>query len=121
MDLLPCSSRPVARAATPAARRGHRIVTAVAAPDRATGSTGEVAQVPEGLNKYSSRITQPKSQGASQAMLFATGLTEADMSKPQVGGLFGTFFRGTKRRRLLRDVSHLQSHIAADAAAQWLL
>lgn len=26
-----------------------------------------------GLNKYSSRITQPKSQGASQAMLYATG------------------------------------------------
>ena len=37
------------------------------------------------LNKYSSHITQPKSQGGSQAMLFATGLTEADMQKPQVG------------------------------------
>jgi dihydroxy-acid dehydratase len=37
------------------------------------------------LNKYSSRITQPKSHGGSQAMLYATGLTEADMHKPQVG------------------------------------
>ncbi|HEV2970420.1 MAG TPA: dihydroxy-acid dehydratase [Pirellulales bacterium] len=37
------------------------------------------------LNKYSSRITQPKSQGASQAMLYATGMSEADMQKPQVG------------------------------------
>ncbi len=37
-----------------------------------------------GLNKYSARITQPKSQGASQAMLYATGLTETDMDKPQV-------------------------------------
>src|ERR1700733_12388371 len=37
------------------------------------------------LNKYSSQITQPKSQGASQAMLYATGLTELDMAKPQVG------------------------------------
>ena len=37
------------------------------------------------LNKYSSRITQPKSQGASQAMLYATGMTEADMYKAQVG------------------------------------
>ncbi len=37
------------------------------------------------LNKYSARITQPKSQGASQAMLYGTGLTEADMQKPQVG------------------------------------
>jgi dihydroxy-acid dehydratase len=37
------------------------------------------------LNKYSSRITQPKSQGASQAMLYGTGMTEEDMNKPQVG------------------------------------
>jgi dihydroxy-acid dehydratase len=37
------------------------------------------------LNKYSSRITQPKSQGASQAMLYATGMNEEDMEKPQVG------------------------------------
>lgn len=37
------------------------------------------------LNKYSSRITQRKSQGASQAMLYATGLTPDDMNKPQVG------------------------------------
>jgi dihydroxy-acid dehydratase len=37
------------------------------------------------LNKFSSRITQPKSQGASQAMLYGTGMSEADMQKPQVG------------------------------------
>ncbi len=37
------------------------------------------------LNRYSSRITQPKSQGASQAMLFAAGLEEEDMGKAQVG------------------------------------
>ena len=37
------------------------------------------------LNKYSSRITQPKSQSASQAMLYGTGLTDADMQKPQIG------------------------------------
>jgi dihydroxy-acid dehydratase len=37
------------------------------------------------LNKFSSRVTEPKSQGASQAMLYATGMTDADMSKPQVG------------------------------------
>ena len=36
-------------------------------------------------NKFSARITQQKSQGASQAMLYATGLTETDMQKPQVG------------------------------------
>jgi dihydroxy-acid dehydratase len=37
------------------------------------------------LNKFSSRITQPKSQGASQAMLFGTGMTPEDMQKAQVG------------------------------------
>ena len=37
------------------------------------------------LNKYSSRITQPASQGASQAMLYATGMDRADMDKAQVG------------------------------------
>jgi dihydroxy-acid dehydratase len=37
------------------------------------------------LNKISSRITQPKSQGASQAMLYATGMTPEDMNKAQVG------------------------------------
>jgi dihydroxy-acid dehydratase len=37
------------------------------------------------LNKFSSRVTQAKSQGASQAMLYATGMTDADMTKPQVG------------------------------------
>ncbi|MDG2207070.1 MAG: dihydroxy-acid dehydratase [Pirellulales bacterium] len=38
-----------------------------------------------GLNRFSARITQPKSQGASQAMLYGTGLTPEDMDKPQVG------------------------------------
>ncbi|MFO1433200.1 MAG: dihydroxy-acid dehydratase [Candidatus Competibacteraceae bacterium] len=37
------------------------------------------------LNRYSAQITQPKSQGASQAMLYGTGLSEADMDKAQVG------------------------------------
>ncbi len=39
----------------------------------------------ESLNKYSAHITQPRSQGASQAMLYGTGMTEEDMNKPQVG------------------------------------
>jgi dihydroxy-acid dehydratase len=45
------------------------------------------------LNKYSSRITQPKSQGASQAMLYATGLTEEDLQKAQVG-ISSVWFEG---------------------------
>ncbi len=37
------------------------------------------------LNRYSRRVTQPKSQGASQAMLYGTGMTPEDMDKPQIG------------------------------------
>src|SRR5437763_4791123 len=37
------------------------------------------------LNKYSAKITQPKSQGGSQAMLLGTGLSPDDMNKAQVG------------------------------------
>ena len=44
-------------------------------------------------NKFSSRITKPKSQGASQAMLYATGLTESDMAKPEVG-IASVWFEG---------------------------
>ena len=39
----------------------------------------------EKMNKYSSRITEPKSQGASQAMLYGIGMSDADMKKAQVG------------------------------------
>ncbi len=45
------------------------------------------------LNKYSSRITQPKSQGASQAMLYGTGMQESDMDKAQVG-IASVWFEG---------------------------
>lgn len=37
------------------------------------------------LNKYSNIITQPKDQGASQAMLYATGFEKNDFGKGQVG------------------------------------
>jgi dihydroxy-acid dehydratase len=37
------------------------------------------------LNQYSQHITQPRAQGASQAMLYGTGLTESDLNKAQVG------------------------------------
>jgi dihydroxy-acid dehydratase len=45
------------------------------------------------INKYSLRITQPKSQGASQAMLYATGMSDADMGKAQVG-ISSVWFEG---------------------------
>ena len=37
------------------------------------------------LNKYSRRLTQDESQPASQAMLYAVGLTDEDMNKAQIG------------------------------------
>ena len=37
------------------------------------------------INIVSERITQPRSQGASQAMLYGTGMSKEDMNKPQVG------------------------------------
>jgi len=43
------------------------------------------AGMPDYLNRTSRRITGPASQGASQAMLYATGLTEDDMARAQVG------------------------------------
>jgi dihydroxy-acid dehydratase len=37
------------------------------------------------LNKYSSHLTEVRSQVGSQAMLYGVGLTDEDMHKPQVG------------------------------------
>lgn len=45
------------------------------------------------LNRFSSRITEPRSQGASQAMLYGTGLTSEDMKKAQVG-IASVWFEG---------------------------
>ena len=58
----------------------------------------------EPLNKYSSRITQPKSQGASQAMLYATGMTEEDMNKPQVG-IASVWYEGNPCNMHLLDLA----------------
>ena len=56
------------------------------------------------LNKYSSQITQPKSQGASQAMLYATGMSEADMNKAQVG-IASVWYEGNPCNMHLLDLS----------------
>ncbi|KAK3685392.1 dihydroxy-acid/6-phosphogluconate dehydratase [Podospora appendiculata] len=58
------------------------------------------------LNKVSSTITQPKSQGASQAMLYATGMTEADMNKAQVG-ISSVWYEGNPCNMHLMDLSLL--------------
>jgi dihydroxy-acid dehydratase len=56
------------------------------------------------LNRYSSRITQPRSQGASQAMLFATGLSREDMNKAQVG-IAACWFEGNPCNMHLNDLA----------------
>ena len=57
-------------------------------------------------NRYSKRITQPKSQGASQAMLYATGLTEADLQKPQIG-ICANWYQGNPCNMHLNDLAAL--------------
>jgi dihydroxy-acid dehydratase len=56
------------------------------------------------LNRYSSRITQPPAQGASQAMLYATGLVEADMQKAEVG-IASVWYEGNPCNMHLLDLS----------------
>ncbi|MCY4363675.1 MAG: dihydroxy-acid dehydratase [Gammaproteobacteria bacterium] len=56
------------------------------------------------LNRYSAKITQEKSQGASQAMLYGTGMTEADMAKPQVG-IASVWFEGNTCNMHLLDLA----------------
>ncbi len=56
------------------------------------------------LNKYSSRLTQVKSQGASQAMLYGTGLNSADMEKPFVG-IASMWYEGNTCNMHLNDLA----------------
>ena len=56
------------------------------------------------INKHSSRITQPASQGASQAMLYATGMDQADMNKAQVG-ISSMWYEGNPCNMHLMDLA----------------
>ncbi|MCH2114096.1 MAG: dihydroxy-acid dehydratase [Pirellulales bacterium] len=58
----------------------------------------------EPLNKYSHHITQPKSQGGSQAMLMGTGLTEEDLQKPQIG-IASVWYEGNPCNMHLLDLA----------------
>jgi dihydroxy-acid dehydratase len=58
------------------------------------------------LNVISSRITQPKSQGASQAMLYAVDFSSEDMNKAQVG-ISSVWFEGNPCNKHLLDLSAL--------------
>jgi dihydroxy-acid dehydratase len=56
------------------------------------------------LNQYSRQVTQPKRQGASQAMLYGTGLTEEDMKKAQVG-IASVWYEGNTCNMHLNELS----------------
>jgi dihydroxy-acid dehydratase len=56
------------------------------------------------MNKYSKIITQDPTQPASQAMLYAIGLTEEDLKKPQVG-IVSTGFEGNPCNMHLNDLA----------------
>jgi len=56
------------------------------------------------LNKHSSRITEPKSQGASQAMLYGAGMSEEDMRKAQVG-ISSVWYEGNTCNMHLLDLA----------------
>jgi len=66
---------------------------------------------PVQMNIHSSRITQPKSQGASQAMLLATGLTQSDLDRPQVG-IAACWYEGNPCNMHLDDLgSHVKQGV----------
>ena len=58
----------------------------------------------EKMNKFSSRITEPKSQGASQAMLYGIGMSDADMKKAQVG-ISSVWYEGNTCNMHLNDLA----------------
>jgi dihydroxy-acid dehydratase len=65
------------------------------------------------LNTFSSRITEPKSQGASQAMLYGTGLTPDDLRKPQVG-ISSVWWEGNTCNMHLNDLAaHVKEGVVA--------
>ena len=56
------------------------------------------------LNLFSAHVTQVKSQGASQAMLYGTGLTAEDLDKPQVG-IASVWYEGNTCNMHLLDLA----------------
>ncbi|HED52086.1 MAG TPA: dihydroxy-acid dehydratase [Gammaproteobacteria bacterium] len=56
------------------------------------------------LNRFSSRITEPRSQGASQAMLIGTGMKPEDMAKAEVG-ISSVWWEGNTCNMHLNDLA----------------
>ncbi|CAG8575516.1 13353_t:CDS:10 [Ambispora gerdemannii] len=66
--------------------------------------TRHASSTTSGLNKFSKNLTQPKSQGAAQAMLYATGLKPEDMNKAQVG-IASVWYEGNPCNMHLLDLA----------------
>lgn len=62
-----------------------RLVSVRASTEVAQSPPPAVKETAHKLNKYSSHVTEPKSQGGSQAILYGVGLSDEDMHKPQIG------------------------------------
>ena len=56
------------------------------------------------INRTSCRTTEPKSQGASQAMLYGIGMSDADMKKAQVG-ISSVWYEGNTCNMHLLDLA----------------
>ncbi|KAJ5229192.1 hypothetical protein N7489_009900 [Penicillium chrysogenum] len=92
---------PQTRARVPAALRS----LSRSNPVRTLSTTLARFQNDKALNKVSRHITQPKAQGASQAMLYAVGLKEEDMNKAQVG-ISSVWFNGNPCNMHLLDLNN---------------
>ena len=68
----------------------------------------------EKLNRTSSRITEPKAQGASQAMLYGAGLTDEDMAKAEIG-IASVWWEGNTCNMHLLDLAAKVKQGVADA------
>ncbi|KAI1339078.1 dihydroxy-acid/6-phosphogluconate dehydratase [Xylariaceae sp. FL0016] len=77
-------------------------------------STTPARRSDDDLNKVSRSITQPKSQGASQAMLYATGMSKDDMSKAQVG-ISSVWYEGNPCNMHLLKLSEVVKESVAKA------
>jgi len=69
-----------------------------------TDPSGPASPMSNKLNRFSSRVTAPRSQGASQAMLYGTGLTPEDMERPQVG-IASVWWEGNTCNMHLNDLA----------------
>ena len=98
-------------------RTGRRATLLSSCPSggaRSLAGKAGAAAPGDGLNKVSRTVTEPKSQGASQAMLFATGLDEAGLKKAQVG-VASMWWTGNPCNMHLLDLNHAVAKSCVEA------